>query len=148
MGPIFSEWNGSEIAKAASGWIARSGERRMNAAVFAKATLTVLNEDLRLDHELQTAMGRQRQARPQFLSLAYGMARHRASCTRVGREVPAVLIFRGRRSCFAPSSAPGSSKPDLAQNEHSAPKRLESAVRLAPVNFLGEPNACERHRMP
>jgi hypothetical protein len=25
-----------------------------------------LNEDLRLEHELQTAMGRQRYARPQF----------------------------------------------------------------------------------
>ena len=39
----------------------------MNAAVLGKATLAVLNEDLRLDHKLQTAMGRQRQARPQFL---------------------------------------------------------------------------------
>ncbi len=73
----------------------------MDAAVFRKATLADLNEDLRLEHELQTAMGRQRKARPQFLSFAHGMARHRyqqlwrATGTRVGREVPAVLISEG-----------------------------------------------------
>jgi hypothetical protein len=69
----------------------------MNAAVFGKATLAVLNEDLRLEHELQTAMRRQREARPQFLSFTHGMADTvpAGSGARVGHEVPAVLISEG-----------------------------------------------------
>ena len=62
--PIFGEWDGSETGSAASR--RGPGERRMNAAVSIEANLTVLNQDLRLEHELQTAMGRRRKAQPQF----------------------------------------------------------------------------------
>jgi hypothetical protein len=113
MRPIFGEWNGSETASLASGQGSRAGERRMNAAVPIEANL-----DLRLEHELQTAMRRQRGARPQFRSSAHGMARACSSSltaagTRIAREVPAVLILEGVGVRFAPSSALRSPEPRL-----------------------------------
>ena len=103
MSPIFGEWNGSETARAARHQGSHAGARRMNAAVP-----TGMNLDLRLEHELQTAMRRQRGARPQFRSIAHGMARHcfssfDAAGTRVAREVPAVLVLEGvGAACAAP----------------------------------------------
>jgi hypothetical protein len=41
--PILGEWNGSEIASAASWQGAQSDGRRKDAAVFRKATLAVLS---------------------------------------------------------------------------------------------------------
>jgi hypothetical protein len=97
----------------------------MNAAVPIKTNL-----NLRLEHELQTAMRRQREARPQFRSIAHGTARHcsssfAATATRVAREAPAVLVLEGIGvACVVGARAP---------------ERFESGVRLAPVIFLGEP---------
>jgi hypothetical protein len=59
-GPIFGGWDGLKAAGAASEALA-DGERSMNAAEPDE-----LNLDLRLEHELQTAMIRQRRARPRF----------------------------------------------------------------------------------
>ena len=65
----------------------------MNAAVTIRSDL-----DLRLEHELQTAMRRQRLARPQFRP-ADGLARHGSkSLVALGRgvahEAPAVLVLK------------------------------------------------------
>jgi len=67
--PIFGEGDGSETARVASG--SGPGERRMNAAFRSCWDL-----NLRLEHELQTAMRRQRGTQPQFRSIASGTARH------------------------------------------------------------------------
>jgi hypothetical protein len=114
----------------------------MNAAVFGNATLAVLNEDLRLEHELQTAMGRQRQARPQFLSFTHGLARHCASrLWHAGRaRGSGCPHLRGRRYALRRHQHPVRWSHNMAQNEQSVPERFESAVRLAPVIFFGEPN--------
>jgi len=61
----------------------------MNAAVHIRTNL-----NLRLEHELQTAMRRRRGAQPQFRSSPDGLARHGRSSifaadTRVAREGPA-----------------------------------------------------------
>jgi hypothetical protein len=72
--PIFGEWDGSETASAPSIKGPQARARRMNAAVPSKSNL-----NLRLEHQFQTAMKRQRKARPQFRSSAHGMAQHRSS---------------------------------------------------------------------
>jgi len=97
----------------------------MNAAVPIETNL-----NLRLEHELQTAMRRQHGARPQFRSIAHGTALRcfssfAAAATRVAREVPAALVLKGI---------------DLACVVGAlAPEQFKSGVRLAPVIFLGEP---------
>jgi hypothetical protein len=72
--PIFGEWDGSETARAPSAIGPKARGRRMNAAVPSKSNL-----NLRLEHQFQTAMRRQRGARPQFRSSAHGMAQYRSS---------------------------------------------------------------------
>ena len=72
--PIFGEWDGSETARAPSAIGPKARARRMNAAVPSESNL-----NLRLEHQFQTAMTRQRWARPQFRSSAHGMAQHRSS---------------------------------------------------------------------
>jgi hypothetical protein len=91
-GPIFGEWNGSKAASAASINGLPAGEQWMNAAEPVEGKLY-----LRLEHELQTAMGRQRGTPPQFRFDAHDMARHRISSrgaadTRLAHQAPAVLI--------------------------------------------------------
>src|SRR5262249_32588026 len=54
-GPIFGCWDGPETASAASEIGPADGERRMTTAELGRLGL-----DLRLEHELQTAMRRQR----------------------------------------------------------------------------------------
>jgi hypothetical protein len=82
----------------------------MNAAVPSEANL-----NLGLFHELQTAMRRQRGARPQFRSLLTAwrdiIPAALAPLARVAREVPAVLILEGIGG-FAPASAPRLSEHD------------------------------------
>jgi hypothetical protein len=60
--------NELEATSAAGGRGPQTGERRMNAA-----GPSVSNLDLRLEHEFQTVMARQRSALPQFLSIAHGI---------------------------------------------------------------------------
>src|SRR6516164_1718973 len=60
-GPIFGGWNGSEAASAASIRGPAAGERQISAA-----EPVALNLDLRLEHELQTAMRRPRGTQPRF----------------------------------------------------------------------------------
>ena len=106
----------------------------MNAAVLIRSNL-----NLRLEHGLQTAMGRQRQTRPQFRSNAYGMARHGRSSsfaadTRVARGFRSVFVLKGIGvACIVGARCFGT----------LAPERFESGVRLAPVIFLGEPILAE-----
>jgi hypothetical protein len=59
IGPIFVDWYGPEAASAASGKGAAVGERQTHTAEPFNTNL-----DLRLEHKLQTAMRRQRQAQP------------------------------------------------------------------------------------
>ena len=66
-GRIVSEKDGSETTSAPRGSRPNAGER-LNAA-----TLTGPNLDMRLEHELQTVVERQRVAPPQFLSIAAGI---------------------------------------------------------------------------
>jgi len=91
-GPIVGEWNGLEIAGAAPANDPRAGKRRMRAAVAAGTNFPV--EDLRLEHALQTAMGRRRSAPPQFRFVARGIA---AAWSRRRVSLPARLP-RGSRS--------------------------------------------------
>src|SRR5215469_12384542 len=58
-GPIFGGWGGLETASAASKRDPADGERRMSTAEPGQLDL-----DLRLEHKLQTTMGRQRCTRP------------------------------------------------------------------------------------
>jgi len=144
--PIFGERDGSEAASAASWQDSYAGKRRMNAAVLLEANL-----DLRLEHELQTAMRRQRMARPQFRSIAHGMARDCSSSfaaagTRVAHEVPAVLISEGVGVALRRRRRPVRWRDD--SKELLAPERFESGVRLAPVIFLGEPNPADATGCP
>ncbi len=139
--PIIGEGDGSEAASAASWQGSYIGARRMNAAVLLEANL-----DLRLEHKLQTAMGRQRVARPQFRSIAHGMARDcssgfPAAGTRFAHEVPAVLILKGVGVALRRQRRPVRWR--VNSIEPPAPERFESGVRLAPVIFIGEPNPAD-----
>jgi hypothetical protein len=60
-GPIFVEWSGQRVASAASIKGLAAGKRQTHSAEPIDGSL-----DLRLEHKLQTATGRQRTARPRF----------------------------------------------------------------------------------
>lgn len=86
---------------------------------------------MRLEHELQTAMMRQRRARPRFRSFAHGMARHPVSSlallARASREVPAVLLFKGIGVAYVLGAMFAGGMPfrDMASIKHTAPERFE-----------------------
>jgi hypothetical protein len=75
--------NGSETRSAPEWTGERSGERHINAAASVETILNsfpkgILSEDLRLEHELQTALGRQHTTLPRVLSFADGTTRRHA----------------------------------------------------------------------
>jgi hypothetical protein len=121
----------------------------MNAAVPSKSNL-----NLRLEHQFQTAMTRQRGARPQFRSSAHGMAQYRSSG----------FLRHWHAHCARSSGCPHPRGHSAALRRHRhhvcrehdfqqdmVPERFESHIRLAPVIFLGEPIPADNYcvcRMP
>jgi hypothetical protein len=115
----------------------------MNAAAPVGSNLDfhwedlIPREDLRLEHELQTAVGRQRLAPPQSLSIADGSARYHGSTalaadTHFTPEAPVVLFLKGIGVAYLPHRL-----------RASAPERFESGIRLAPVIMVGETIAAD-----
>lgn len=109
----------------------------MNAAAPLRSDF-----DLRLEHEFQTVMGRQRYAPPQSLSNAYGLGRNTvpgamaAHGTRVTREAPVVLLLEG--ISVACSYRRRRRQVVLKPWRQRVPKAgFESGVRLAPVPVVG-----------
>src|SRR5208282_3216758 len=105
--PIVGEWDGLETTSAASGEDPWAGERRMNAAASIRSNLALLLEDLRLEHELQTAMGGSA-GRHRNFSIAYGIGAtpsqvHLAPGTCLTPEAPVVPFSRVSASLARPA---------------------------------------------
>src|SRR5580704_16300304 len=97
--PISGEGNGLDTPNAA-GIARKAGKRAARVQPNLDFPLEDLREDLRLEHELQTAM--RATAEPsQFLSIAHGIGATRAPAAcgaagiRVTHGVPAVLFLKG-----------------------------------------------------
>jgi hypothetical protein len=106
----------------------------MNAAASIRSSLALLLEDLRLEHELQTAMGGSA-GRHRNFSIAYGIGAtpsqvHLAPGTCLTREAPVVLFLEGIG--VACSSR-------RHRRFFGAGGVFESGVRRGSRRFLGEP---------
>ena len=135
--PIVGEWDGSGTASAPSVIGPGAGERRMNVAVPSESNL-----NLRLSHELQTAMGGSAERGRNFaLCSRHGATLFQRLYDTAGARRargPAVLIIEGIGG-FAPASAPCLSEHDSDNIWPRSGSKATSASLPSSFSFLGEP---------